>query len=374
MIPPVRILQLMGHGSVGGTETFVISLVQGLIERGHDVTLANSWTDSPFNHLAQSSDVPFVLLPGGARRMRPRWFRMVGAFLLRNRFDIVQTYGLRVSLGVRLMQPFLSLRHHLTGVRGLDQQRTGLQAKLDRRTEGFLDCIVCNAQAVADRRMEYVGTPGKRIRIIPNGIDMSQFHPNLPTPSRNELNLPDGFLIANVASFRIEKDHENLLDAFKRAGTALRDAKIVLIGTGEREPLIREKIRALQLENRVVLAGPVKDVRPMLKACDAFVLSSFSEGMPRAFMEALAVGVPSVATTAGGVSEVAENERDALLVPTRDADALSKALVRIVSDTALRERLAIAGPQRIRDAFSRSSMLDRHIELYQSIIDGNFAK
>ena len=171
----MRILQLLGHGGVGGTETFAVSLVRGLSERGHHVTLANTWTDSPLNAVAKAAGIPFAELCGGGRRIGPRWYWVVNRFLRRHGFDVVHTYGLRVSLGLRLMQRRLGVPHHVMGVRGLDQQRTGVQALCDRRTEHLLDLVVCNAVAVADKRVSVVGTPRARIRVIPNGVDSAMF-------------------------------------------------------------------------------------------------------------------------------------------------------------------------------------------------------
>ncbi len=364
----MRILQLLGHGSVGGTETFVVSLVQGLIDRGHDVTLVNTWTQGPFNALAESSDIPFVRLCGGARRIGPRWFWVVNRYLRRHRFDVVHTYGLRVSLGLRVMQRRLGVGHHVMGVRGLDQQRSGLQARVDRLTENRLDLIVCNAHAVAEKRVATVGTPRYRICVIPNGIDLEQFRPTDQPVPRSSLDLPDGFLFANVASFRVEKDHENLIEAVRLAGARLAGSTILLIGTGRRRDVIGDSVREAGMTDRFMFIGPAEDVRPYLGACDAFVLSSFSEGMPRAVMEAMAMGLPVVSTAAGGVPEVAEHEKHALLVRTRSPQALADAMVRIVRDADLRLQLAQAGAKRIRDHFSRAAMLDGHVEMYESVL------
>lgn len=364
----MKILQLMGHGGVGGTETFVISLVHGLNQRGHDVTLVNTWTDSPLNAAAESAGIPFVALPGGKRRIGLRWYGLVRRYLRENTFDVVQAYGLRVSLGLRLMQKKVGVRHHVMGVRGLDQQRTGWQGWLDRRTEHLVDRVVCNAQAVAERRIEAVGTPSWRLRVIPNGIDLSMFSPGEPVLERAKLGLPDGFLIAMVASFRAEKDHGNLLEAIRLGGASLADAKFALIGDGKLKDNVASEVQRLGLTDRVMFAGAVSDVRPYLRSCDAFVLSSYSEGMPRAVMEAMALGRPVVSTRAGGVAEVANDGEHALLVPTRSPQALADALKRIVHDSDLGERLGRAAAERIRREFSREKMLDRHEELYESIL------
>ncbi len=366
----MRILQLMGHGGVGGTETFAISLGKGLVERGHDAVLVNTWTDSPMNAIAESSGIPFVALRGGGRRIGASWFAKVYGYLRRNRFDLVQTYGLRLSLGLRLMQRTLRVPHHVTGVRGLDQQRTGLQARIDRKTEHFLDLLICNAQAVADRRADVVGTPASRLLVIPNGIDTKVFSPAILPASRESIGLPDGFLFVMVASFRAEKDHTGLLQAMARVSAEVEGARLVLVGGGDGREQVEAEVRRMGLEDRVLFLGPVDNVAAVVRCCDAFVLSSYSEGMPRALMEAMALGMAVVSTRAGGVPEVARDGQDALLVSTRDPASLADAMMRIYRDESLRKRLGAAAVERIRDEFSQDSMFDRYEKVYENLIAG----
>ncbi|NOS99648.1 MAG: glycosyltransferase family 4 protein [Phycisphaerales bacterium] len=364
----MRILQLLAHGHVGGTETFAISLVKGLNERGHHAVLANAWTDSTADAPARAAGIPFAPLRAGTYRIGWKWMGVVGHYLRSNRFDIVQTYGLRASLAVRLMQRRVGIVHHVTGVRGLDQQRTGVQAFLDRRTEHRLDMIICNAQAVAARRMALVGTPAHRIRVIPNGIDVSYFQTGVAPPPRDALGLPGGFLFATVASFRAEKDHANLLDAIVLAGDELADVGFVFIGAGRLQADVWDRVREKNLIGRVRFIAPLQDVRDHVRSCDAFVLPSSSEGMPRALMEAMALGKPVIATDAGGIPEVARDDHEAILAPARDPRALAEAMIRIRRDAALRARLSSAAVRRIRDHFSHTAMFEQHIRVYEGVL------
>jgi glycosyltransferase involved in cell wall biosynthesis len=366
----MKVLQLLGSGGLGGTERHAMTLVRGLIERGHESLLVNTWTDSPVNDFARADGVPFEALPGGGRRIGLGWFRAVYPFLRRHRFDLIHTYGLRVSLAVRLMQGRLGLRHHMTGVRGLDQQRTGWQARMDRLTERRLDMIVCNAWAVARERQAMVGTPDARIRVIPNGLDLSRFHDGVSPVSRAEVGFPNGFLFVHVGSFRVEKDHETLLRAFQRVSRSHDDVRLLLIGEGRLGDDVRRLVAELGVGDRVVMAGSFEDVRPVIKACDAFVLSSFSEGMPRALMEAMCLGMPCVSTRAGGVDEIADDGVEALLAAVRSPDALADAMERVVTDGELRSSLGRAAAVRAKTHFGRDLMIDRHVELYEDAMGG----
>lgn len=370
----MKILHLVGVPSIGGTETHCIAVISELKKRGHDAVMANTWDDGVVNEYAARAGIPFHGLRGGTYRLGPRWFRTVGRFLREQRFDIVQTHGLRMSLGLRMMQRYARVKHHIYCIRGLDRQRRRIETAIDRLTENRLSIILCNSQAVANRRHEIAGTRPARMMLIPNGIDVDHFSPDFPAASRAELNLPDGFLFVKVASFREEKDHATLFDAWSRAENALGDAKLILVGGGDREPLIRSMVAQRELGDRVVFHGVSADVRPILRACDAYVMSSHSEGMPRSVMEAMAMGMPVVTTAAGGVPEVAENDKSALVVATRDAAGLADAMVRVYKDAALRARLSVAAVDRIRDHFSLTLMIDRYEKIYRSVLDGSIGR
>lgn len=367
---PMKILHLLGVPGIGGTETHSIAVVKGLIERGHEAVLANTWDGGLIDEYANREGVPFHGLRGGTYHLGPRWFWRVGRFLRRERFDVVQTHGLRMSLGLRMMQGVAGVKHHIYCIRGLERQRRGFETFLDRRTERKLSVILCNSQAVADRRREVAGTKPERMMLIPNGIDVDEFEPDFPEPSRESLGLPGGFLFVKVASFREEKDHATLFDAFTRSRDQMPEAKIVLVGGGDREPTIRAMVEERGLTDLVVFHGVASDVRPILKACDAYVMSSHSEGMPRSVMEAMAMGMAVVTTAAGGVPEVAENGESALIVRTRDAAGLADAMVRVYKDASVREELGRAAAKRIREHFSLKLMLDRYEKIYRDVVDG----
>jgi glycosyltransferase involved in cell wall biosynthesis len=255
-------------------------------------------------------------------------------------------------------------------VRGLDVHRRYLEARLDAATEHLVSVLVCNARAVADNRRRQVGTAESRIRVIPNGIDLARFHPGVESADRRMLDLPGGFLFVTVASFRSEKDHGALLEAIRRAGEALCGARFVFVGGGPLRGVIEAESRRMGLAEKVMFTGPLDDVRPVVKACDAFALSSSAEGMPRAVLEAMALGTPVVTTAAGGIPEIAEHEVNALIVPTRDPGALAEALIRTVQDEALRRRLAENAAEHVRANFDVEHVIDRYVALFWELLNG----
>ena len=131
-----------------------------------------------------------------------------------------------------------------------------------------------------------------------------------------------------------------------------------------REPLERQ-IRDLGLERHVLLAGFRTDVIGLQKSFDLFVMSSVTEGLGSAMLDAMACGTPVVATRAGGIPEAIEDGVHGLLVPPHDDEALAQAIVRLLKDEPLRRQLAAAAEERVRREFSVERMVAKTLEVYQ---------
>ena len=131
---------------------------------------------------------------------------------------------------------------------------------------------------------------------------------------------------------------------------------------------IEQLVHRANLEDVFCFTGPRQDIPELLSVCDAFVLPSRNEGMPRALMEAMSMSLPVVATNAGGIPEVVENNVSGLIVPRQNPDALAEGLVKIIHDPVLRRRLGKAARIRILNHFSLEAMVDRYVEFYNSLI------
>ncbi len=164
---------------------------------------------------------------------------------------------------------------------------------------------------------------------------------------RAELGLdPDAIVIGTVANFRPQKDYPNLVAAARRVCDADPSIRFVAVGQGPGEADTREMVTALGLDDQVMLTGYRPDATRVMAAVDVFVLASRWEGLPVAVMEALALGLPIVATSVGGVAETFTDGVDARLVPANDPAALASALNAVVNDPALRTQLRAASTAR----------------------------
>ncbi len=180
--------------------------------------------------------------------------------------------------------------------------------------------------------------------VLTHGVNLDRITASeaLRAEVRDELGLaPDDVAIGIVANFRPEKAHDVLLDAFERAASNRAELRLVVVGQGPGESNFRAAVHGSPVTDRIDVLGHRRDVSRLLNGLDAFTLSSRHEGLPVAIMEALAIGLPVIATRAGGIPEAIEHGVSGLLCPIDDPAALADGYVAI-ADPALRSRMAQA--------------------------------
>src|SRR5262249_24656144 len=221
-------------------------------------------------------------------------------------------------------------------------ERTLCRARklLDRWTGARNAAVVAVSGAVAEDFRRHMGWTG--IRVIPNGVDLEAFAPGGGDDgaARGEWPGP-GLRLLSVGRLHPQKGHGVLLDAMGRTAARGASLSLVIAGEGTLRPVLEEGIRRLGLDGSVRLAGRRGDVRELLRAADVFVFPSLYEAVGIALLEAMASGLPVVASRTGGIPEVVEDGASGRLVPPGDAEALAEALAALARDPDERRRLAV---------------------------------
>ncbi len=211
-------------------------------------------------------------------------------------------------------------------------------------------------------------SPADRISVIENGIDLSRFE---PTPERRRavraaLGIPDqAWVMGSVGRFAPEKAYPFLV----RAAAPLLgpEVRLLIVGDGTEMPAVRAEVAAQQVEAFTCLPGLRDDVPDLLAALDVFVLSSRMEGLPLVVLEAMASGLPVVATAVGGLPKLLTDGETGFLVPVDDQAALRARLASLREDPARARAVAERGRARVREHHSRDRMVRRYLDLYQSL-------
>ena len=170
-----------------------------------------------------------------------------------------------------------------------------------------------------------------------------------------------GRLIAN-------KGPQYLIEAAPALLTTCPHAEIVIVGDGPMKPALEARAQTLGIQDKVTFLGARRDVADVLRGCDVFVRPSLMEGMPLTVLEAMACGVPVIATPVGGTPEVVEHEYTGLLVPPTDVGELGIALIRLASSPELRQRLGEAGRRLVERDFSWEQVVERNLVVYHKAL------
>ena len=229
---------------------------------------------------------------------------------------------------------------------------------------GELASYLCDSVGIA---------PSKVTRII-NGVDVGKFEPvkdtRSPLPAESRIDVSGAIVIGTVTRMQAVKDPLTLARAFAmlvNQGLA-PPVKLVMVGDGPLLAEVADELRAAGVERHVWLAGSRNDVPELLRSFDVFALSSRVEGISNTVLEAMASGLPVVATRVGGNDELVENGKTGRLVPSRLPEALANALAHYVSHPELIKEHGRAGRRRAEHSFDIDGMVARYTEVYDDVM------
>jgi len=239
-----------------------------------------------------------------------------------------------------------------------------------KRADAFLSIA-----AVIRDEYESCGVPLNKIVDIPNGIDVMRFSPpnaGAKAELRRRLGLPEGRLFAYTGKLNRGKGLEFLIRVWKDWGMQHPDCRLLLIGSGAMQFLSCEnELRAFvarnAMESEVIFAGSVGNVQEYLQASDFFVFPSESEALPLALLEALATGLPTVASDIGGCRDIIPDGRNGRLAPPNNAAAWLAGLQTLVDEPALVAEWGRAGRETVVKTFSIAHVAAEHIRLFRAV-------
>ena len=233
--------------------------------------------------------------------------------------------------------------------------RTKSISKLTRETIARSDRITAVSQELA-MRVESLAKPQAPVRVIYNGVDTDVFRPlSEKQILRKQHGLPaEGVGFCTVSRLAESKGLRVLVEAFGELNSRHPATWLVIVGDGPLDLELRNWVKKKNLEDKVFISGyrPNNEIVYWMCASDVFILASYAEGIPNVVLEAMACGLPVIATNVGGIPEVAIEQETAILIPPRQVLPLVEAMNIFVHDPELRRRMGIAGRERIKINFS----------------------
>ncbi|MBC6445396.1 MAG: glycosyltransferase [Alphaproteobacteria bacterium GM202ARS2] len=281
-------------------------------------------------------------------------------FLRQERFDVIHAYSITAELWVALARRLAGTRSKLiSSIRGQYDEYSPLQWRIKQWVTRQSAEVISNSKMAAQFAYRQMAMPDDDCTIIYNGVQMPD--PSLPLPADLATKRSgDDWLLAFVGRLSAEKNVPCLLRAAKRLQeTGQERITIWLIGDGPERPKLEAMAADFGLENLHFL-GARNDVDAILRHADGSVLCSLWEGLSNALLEAMAAGKPVIASDVGGSPEIVHNERNGLLFPSNDDQALADAIRRLAADPELSQRLGRQGKADIAERFSVHAMVDHH--------------
>lgn len=372
----MRVLMVV-RPATGGMKRQVLSLAGGLSELGHEVAVAAP-PDSDVIAEADEAGLethPVPIVGPLDPIADARAVRALARLVRSERYDVVHAHGFKAGLVARVADLFAQAPAVIVTVHNHVLYRDDISRFTKwryRAAEWVLAARADGYIAVSDSlRDELVGAyrlPSDKITTVHNGVEPTAFlEPHDRRHAREAFHLPaDALVLGTACRFAPQKGLDNLIAALPEVRERVPDVVLALGGDGPLSEQLHEQAKTLGVDDAIVWTGVVSDVPEFLAALDAYVLSSRSEGLPLALVEAAAAGVPTVGTRAGGTPEVIEDNRTGLLVEPEDRHGLAEACVRLLSDRDLAAALAAGARERAVAEFAPKVMVERTLGVYAS--------
>ncbi len=369
------LFQIVPSLVVGGAERLVVNLLLHLNRRRYApvAICLEKPLGTHYETALQQAGIPLYFLGKGSGA-NARVYRQLQALFRQYRPTVVHTHIIGLNYAYPLMLLYRTpVRVHT--IHSLAPKEMGVRVGKWVRLLAFRYrigrvvpvAVAAGVQRTIEQLYGYRNAP-----LIPNGIPTDEYAPDMERRLRwrAEQGLePHAMVITTVGRLVALKNHALLMRAFAQLRASV-PLYLLIVGTGEQDVAIRQQVEALRLSERVRLLGQRSDVPAILNASDIFVLSSRVEGNPLSVQEAMASGLPVVATAVGGVPELVEDGISGLLVPSEDESALTHALQTLIDQPGRRQQMGIAARQRAVAHFDIRHTVRRYEALYEALLQG----
>lgn len=358
---PRKVAQCLLSLECGGMEKLVIQLASRLQAQGIDSPIITLMSDGILIPEARQRGIRVSSLNKG-EGFNPllvfqlkRWLRKEGVELLHTHNFAPLIYG--------------GLAARLAGIPVVNTRHGRAPLKAPRWVWRCQSQVVSVSQDALQELQKHNALNGTPVDVIYNGIDVSAFR----TLSKGKKRVENRFVkrMGMIARLSPEKDHRILLRAFQLILLKHPHMELWILGDGPLREALESEVWNQGLREQVRFLGFRQDIPDILEKLDIFVLATKMEGLSMTLLEAMAAGLPVVASSVGGNPEVVVDGETGFLVPAGDAAALADAVVRLLEDLSLSQRMGSAGRRRVEEHFSIEKMVKRYVQLYGRVVNSS---
>lgn len=362
----LRIAHIIGGLSVGGAERHLVNLLNAMsCEFRAAIFIGPKSAGPSFHHeLDPAVEQNFVRI---RRRNLPLGIVKLASLLKKKKVNVVHCHMFESNLYGAIAARLANVPVVLTSEHGENPWKRLFHRWLERRLISPLaDLRFCVSPQILALRRDSDRVPASKLRLIVNGTP-------LPALGARRSSNPV-LLIGAVGRFIAVKDYPNLLHAFAELRRREYRTELCILGDGPEMDNVKRVVDELQLDDIVNLPGLVTDVGQWLERFDIYVSSSIREGQPVALLEAMAHGLPIVATDVGASAATVRHGEGGLIVPPGDSNALAAALAQLLDDGDLRRTFGRRARQRVESKYSVESVAELHLDTYRNILSLKMAR
>jgi glycosyltransferase involved in cell wall biosynthesis len=390
----LRVLQIIGNLNTGGAQEVVRTLAEYLALRDC-VPIVCTFRDGPLRREIEQLGVEVIVLPGRRYSIvalpffiadMARILRVLAELIERYNVDVIQTHLLsaldflvlllRYTTRVRVILwtfhnvNFALEKSDLPRYKWLLKPKRYVHNLLYRLTSPLISGFIAVSDEVKESMVQVIGPIADKITVICNGVDTKRYGHRVDRAEiRTRLGLKaDTRLLAIVATLKEQKGHRYMVEAMSDLVPQHPDAHALFIGDGTLREELQVQVERLGLDHHIHFLGNRSDVPELLAASDVFVLPSLWEGLAMALLEAMATGLPIVATKVSGTIQVLVPNQTGILVQPGDAGQLAQAIGHLLKDPLQTQRMGMAAKRCAEDEFSAQKQADEHLALYNRLL------
>lgn len=390
MIFTMKVLNVIWTNSIGGVQVRVLSIAKKLKRYGIDTVVVVPKEEGNFAQWATQEGLKTYQI----KLDRPQYFRDFRSIFTNVRW--VFTFLFSVFAIARIIRKEDIDLVHVNGILSL---QAPVAALLTRRKivwhligsvypkivvsslMPFVKLLSCKMILVAKKMEQYYfghckGLVKNKTLVIPEPVDSNKFNPaNVSQSDKDRLKAkfnigPYEKVVGFVGNISFAKDLEYFIQSAKLIKNEVNNVKFLIVGGTSKtqknyHQWLTNLISSLGMKQDIIFTGMIENVVPMLSLFDVFLLTSVAEGTPIAILEAMSMEIPVVATDVGGVSEQVINGETGILVPPKNPEAISRAVIRLLKNKKERINMKKRARKRVKEVFSPEKCVRRHVELYQ---------
>jgi glycosyltransferase involved in cell wall biosynthesis len=356
----VNILYLTNHLNIGGITSYVLTLAEGLKQRGHNVYISSSGGAVLPEFI--NANINYIRLPIKTKsEISPKI--LISLFKL---FKIIKEKDIDViHANTRVTCVLASLTRYFSGCPYVSTCHGFFKQRFFRKV---FPCwgkrIIAISESVKGHLINDFKVDDKKIAVIHNGINIEQASLKFVAPLKKRLGLANGPVIGIVARLSEEKGHTYLIEAMQRVITDIAEAQLLIVGDGRMKERLLSLSQALRIEKNVLFLPSVFDTKEVLPAMDIFVLPSLKEGLGLSLMEAMASGLAVIGSNIGGIKSLIKDGFNGLLVEPASVDDLFQAILYLLKNPEKAESIGRNAQIFIKENFSSTNMIDKTERVY----------